>query len=80
LIETGTVDILADNIQLETHRKENIITRAWALCNLCRGFPLPKYEKVVSAIPVFISLLKSRLLDFECEGDILWIISFLSAR
>lgn len=51
----------------------------WALSNLCRGSPLPKYDFVKSAIPVLCKAIASqRLVDREILADCCWAISYHS--
>lgn len=51
----------------------------WALSNLCRGSPLPKYDLIKSAIPVLCrAIAKSRVTDREILADCCWAISYHS--
>jgi hypothetical protein len=51
----------------------------WALSNLCRGSPLPKYDLVKTAIPVLCrSIANGRLVDKEIIADCCWAISYHS--
>lgn len=51
----------------------------WALSNLCRGSPLPKYENIRHAIPVLCqAIAKGRLNDKEIIADCCWAISYHS--
>lgn len=51
----------------------------WALSNLCRGSPLPKYDFVKSAIPVLCKAIADcRLTDREILADCCWAISYHS--
>lgn len=45
---------------IEKSKDENIVKHgSWALSNLCRGNPLPKYENVKMAIPVLCNVISS---------------------
>ena len=51
----------------------------WALSNLCRGSPLPKYELIKFAIPVLCGCIaQGRLTDKEIISDCCWAISYHS--
>ena len=51
----------------------------WALSNLCRGSPLPKYDLVKAAIPVLCQAIAcGRLTDREIVADCCWAISYHS--
>jgi importin subunit alpha-1 len=51
----------------------------WALSNLCRGTPLPKYDNVKLGIPALCKAIASgRLLDKEIIADCCWAISYHS--
>jgi hypothetical protein len=51
----------------------------WALSNLCRGSPLPKYENVRSAIPILCrAIATGQLNDKEILADCCWAISYHS--
>lgn len=49
----------------------------WTLSNLCRGKPLPKFQKVYKAIPPFAEVLKT-VKDTEMLIDAAWALSYLS--
>lgn len=42
-----------------------IKTSIWALTNLCRGTPPPKYDEVKFAIPMVATVLNSKILTSE---------------
>jgi importin subunit alpha-1 len=57
LIASEGVENLVRVIQANM-MQENIVKHgAWALSNLCRGTPLPKYENVKLAIPLLCYLI-----------------------
>lgn len=66
---------------IERNMQENNIVKhgAWALSNLCRGNPLPKYENIKEAIPLLCSLIaKEYITDKEIIADCCWAISYNS--
>lgn len=51
----------------------------WALSNLCRGTPLPKYDAVHEAIPILCkAIAHGRLNDKDIISDCCWAISYHS--
>jgi importin subunit alpha-6/7 len=48
---------------------------AWAISNLCRGTPLPKFDIVKNGIVTLAKIILSRVLDEEELSDCLWAIS-----
>ena len=51
----------------------------WALSNLCRGTPLPKYDAVQEAIPILCrAVANGHLNDKEIISDCCWAISYHS--
>lgn len=55
---------------------KNVINRAaWAISNLCRGTPLPKFEAVKTAIPILGKIICSEILSEEDLPDCLWAIA-----
>lgn len=60
----------------ESSQKVSVIRQAmWALSNLCRGAPQPKYEIIKPAIPVLCKAVTSGVLDGEELQDCLWAIA-----
>ncbi len=61
------------------HEANIIKYGAWALSNLSRGKPLPKYENVKEAIPLLCNLIANNLfVDKEIIADCCWAISYNS--
>ena len=59
----------------ENSKKVAVIRQAmWALSNLCRGSPQPKYEIIKPAIPVLCRAVTSGVLGGEELQDCLWAI------
>jgi len=49
----------------------------WAISNLCRGSPLPKYSQVTEAIPVLCkAIATSKIKDTSNLSDCCWAISY----
>lgn len=61
-------------------KESNIVKHgAWALSNLCRGNPLPKYDNVKEAIPLLCHLIAIEFItDKEIIADCCWAISYNS--
>lgn len=70
--------VLPPLIQIITQAPKISILRnaTWALSNLCRGKPIPKFEQVSPALPVLSQLLFNS--DEEVLTDACWAISYLS--
>jgi hypothetical protein len=51
----------------------------WALSNLCRGSPLPKYDHIRHAIPILCqAIAQGKINDKEITADCCWAISYHS--
>lgn len=55
-----------------------MIQGTWALSNLCRGSPLPKYDDVKGAIIPLCKVMKTKILDNDGLADCLWAISYMT--
>ena len=51
---------------------------AWAISNLTRGSPLPKYEMIKDSIPILCDLIKREVIydDNDILSDVCWSISY----
>ncbi len=79
IIRNGGITNLVAVIQKNMHETNLIKHGAWALSNLCRGNPLPKYENIKDAIPLLCSLIaKDFIVDKEIIADCCWAISYNS--
>jgi len=58
IIKSGGINTL---VYIMTTTKVSTIIKhgSWALSNLCRGKPPPKYELVKCAIPIFVQIMKT---------------------
>jgi hypothetical protein len=77
VIASGALDqiaIVLDHAQPGTSFLRNA---SWALSNLCRGRPPPKYEQVKRAIPSLIKVLVENDNE-DIITDICWALSYLS--
>ena len=64
---------------VEGSKDETLVKHGcWALSNLCRGDPLPKYALVKAAIAVLCRVLATKLTDKEIVADCCWAISYHS--
>jgi hypothetical protein len=65
----------------ERSKQKCIIKRtAWAISNLCRGSPLPKYEAVRQGIATLARIILSDVLADDELSDCLWAISSHSSE
>jgi hypothetical protein len=64
-------------IVMESTHKATIKHGTWAISNLCRGRPLPKFEYTKNAIPVLCKVIKEET-DTEPLTDATWALSYLS--
>jgi len=58
-------------------RRELIKQGTWALTNMCRGVPLPRYEDVKDAVGIFARVVMTQN-DPEVLCDALWPLHYLS--
>ena len=59
----------------ETKSADMLRQGVWALSNLCRGTPKPKYSQIKNAIPVLGSLVMSGMLQDSEVVTALWSIA-----
>lgn len=79
IIRNGGIVNLVNVIQSNMKQPNVVKHGAWALSNLCRGNPLPKYENVKEAIPLLCHLISNSLIiDKEIIADCCWAISYNS--
>lgn len=76
ILKCGGQNHLISIIQT-TNSKGTIKHGTWALSNLCRGRPLPKFDYVRNTIPTFAKVIKEET-DSEVLTDALWALSYLS--
>jgi hypothetical protein len=75
--EADTINLVSDFLSYDLEYQK-ITQSCWLLSNLCRGFPLPKYEKIQPAIKTICMFIGSGVLNekFDSFGDCLWAISY----
>ena len=61
------MDVTKTDVKLPLRRNA-----VWAMSNLCRGKPVPPFEAILPAIPVFAELLKDE--DETVVSDACWAI------
>lgn len=63
---------------IESARNDYIFVNSiWALSNLCRGSPRPKYKSIRNAISLLGGILvENRLSDATTINDVIWAISY----
>ncbi|KRX01871.1 Armadillo-type fold [Pseudocohnilembus persalinus] len=76
ILRSGGLQPLIAIIQNAT-TKAAIKHGTWALSNLCRGRPLPKFQLVKDALPILAQVLM-RTTEAEILGDAAWALSYLS--
>lgn len=63
------------NIAEKSTYKSIIKRAAWAISNLCRGTPLPKFEMVKNGVVTLAKIILMQVLDEDELSDCLWAIS-----
>lgn len=64
----------------EKSKQKCIVKRAaWAISNLCRGTPLPKFDLIKNGFATLARTVVSQILDDDELSDCLWAISSNSA-
>ena len=66
-------------IVMDSTNKNTIKHGTWAISNLCRGRPLPKFELTKNAIPVLCKVIIEET-DTEPLTDATWALSYLSGN
>eukprot|EP01126_Amoeba_proteus_P015837 TRINITY_DN1718_c0_g1_i1.p1 TRINITY_DN1718_c0_g1~~TRINITY_DN1718_c0_g1_i1.p1 ORF type:complete len:406 (-),score=73.73 TRINITY_DN1718_c0_g1_i1:270-1487(-) len=75
VLSQGVLETLLLNIE-HSHKLGMLRNATWALSNLCRGKPQPKWNLVSPALPILSRLLYST--DDEVLTDACWALSYLS--
>lgn len=76
ILKSGGLQPLINIINKATN-KNTIKHGTWALSNLCRGRPLPKFNLVKAAIPTLCAVLINST-ESEVLTDAAWALSYLS--
>jgi len=76
ILKGGGLDSLVA-ILSNTKVQNTIKHGTWALSNLCRSQPLPRFELVTNAIPILGQIIKTQS-DSEILTDAIWAFSHLS--
>jgi len=76
ILQQGAVKLLIDILN-KTDNLDIKRNGSWALSNIVRGRPLPKYEDVKETVPVFCSLFQKEI-DQEICLNSAWGLSYLS--
>lgn len=76
ILKCGGLDPLIAVLH-KTTNKTTIKHGTWAVSNLCRGRPLPKFEFVKNSIPVLGKVIQEST-DTEVLTDAAWALSYLS--
>lgn len=75
LDQNGLVNL--SELVINSMNKNIIKHGTWAISNLCRGKPLPEFERTKTAIPVLIKM-QAQETDDEILTDALWALSYLT--
>ncbi len=70
------INLINKNIEEKNRQVYNLAV--WVLTNLCRGKPVPSYESVKDAIPVFAAIIQEETLNIEALADALWGLVYFS--
>lgn len=76
ILKHGGMDLLIKCFETAT-RPSTVKNSSWAISNLCRGKPNPKYELISKALPTLAKVLASSQ-DVELLADCCWAIAQLS--
>lgn len=76
ILQHGGLDLLMNCFETAT-RPSTIKNSSWAVSNLCRGKPAPKYDLVKKSIVTLVKVIKTSH-DTELLADCCWAISHLS--
>lgn len=76
ILKAGGLDPMIKLLKNTTNR-HTIKHGTWALSNLCRGRPFPKFDLVKNAIPPLAQVIKEEE-DPEILTDAAWAMSYLS--
>jgi len=76
ILEQGAVRLLVEILN-KTQNLDIKKNGTWALANFCKGKPLPDFQKVKDAVPLFCSLLQTDP-STEISCDAAWGLSYLS--
>ena len=61
---------------IENTTNVNVIRQGtWALANLCRGTPLPKFDIIKPIIPILCKTVANNILSGEEQIDALWALA-----
>ena len=78
IIRSGGLQNLVE-VVTKTHEEALVKHGCWAISNLCRGSPLPKYDYVRYAVPVLCHCIATgKLVDKEIISDCCWAVSYHS--
>lgn len=74
IIQKNGVSMILKLVDKSTH-KSLLKRAAWAISNICRGTPLPKYEAIKNALSSLAKIIVSNILNDDELSDCLWAIS-----
>jgi importin subunit alpha-1 len=77
VLQSGALNKIAEILDQAQPGTSFTRNEAWALSNLCRGRPPPKYELLRRAIPTLIKVLVENDSE-DIITDICWALSYLS--
>ena len=76
IISEGGVQNLMQALK-KSEKKGSANNACWALSNLARGTPLPRYEQVKEIVEIFCKMLaEGEIQDEETLGDCFWTVAY----
>eukprot|EP01017_Pseudomicrothorax_dubius_P030515 TRINITY_DN3818_c0_g1_i1.p1 TRINITY_DN3818_c0_g1~~TRINITY_DN3818_c0_g1_i1.p1 ORF type:complete len:482 (-),score=99.09 TRINITY_DN3818_c0_g1_i1:183-1628(-) len=77
ILEEGALDSVVEILLANIDNKKLWSHGRWALSNMCRGRPAPRFEYVFKSFPIFIDALQTEE-NPEVLGDCIWALTYFS--
>lgn len=77
IINEGGIEAIL-NITVLVRKVERLVTEVcWCIANLCRGLPLPEYDRIKELLPILCIMISiGSIQDQDTLSDCLWAISY----